>query len=472
MIDGRDARAVWPISALFRATSVVAIALSVAACSSVRPSVAAAPATTCVIGSGRTAAGDTLSIAAMAPVEWAHVPVPTNAAERLVFAQAYETLIDMDCDGRARPGLALSWTLDATRTRVTLSLRDRARFWSGKAVTANEVLAAWQATAAGSMSSARLAHKIANGTRVIDERTLIVSLPDTAWLVLAEPALAIYEPQSTGRLPDGSGPFRPVEQSTAVPSGAFVLTPFASPRDPYLVIRHLTSGDARDAIDAGADVLVTDDPVAVRYAAARANLAAVPLPWTRTYALAVPGAAPKIGELLLRPDSESVRLRSSLARDAVRADARAAQPPFWWDDDTGCGAALDARPAARAADGRSGRVVYRRDDATARGLAERLVALDARTVAAGLSPNDFARALHDGGDVAYVLDLPRASLSPCDDVVELRSAAPWLASGVGAEARLVPLIDTRETAIVSRDRVSATVDWRGTLHLVGVGTRP
>lgn len=471
-MHGRDPRVARAIPAFFDAASVVAIAVSLAACSSVRPGVAVAPATTCVIGSARAAAGDTLTIAAMAPVDWAHLPVPTNAAERLVFAQTYETLIDVDCERRARPGLAVSWTLDATKTRVTLSLRAGARFWSGKAVTANEVLAAWRATAAGSMSSARLAHKIADGTTVIDERTLIVSLPDTAWLVLADPALAIYEPQSTGRLPDGSGPFRPVEQSTAVPSGAFVLTPFASPTDPYLVVRRITSGDARDAIDAGADVLVTDDPVAVRYAAARANLAAVPLPWTRTYTLALPGAAPKIGELLPRPDSESVTLRSSLARDAVRADARAAQPPYWWDDSNGCGATLDARPATRTADARSNRVVYRRDDATARGLAERLVALDARTVASGLAPDDFRRALRAGGDVAYVVDLPRASLSSCDDVADLRSAAPWLASGVAAEAKLVPLIDTRETAILSRDRVPATVDWRGTLHFGGPGTRP
>ena len=343
-MHGRDARSVWAISAFFDATSVVAIAVSLAACSSVRPGVAAAPATTCVIGSARTAAGDTLSIAAMAPVDWAHVPVPTNAAERLAFAQAYETLIGVDCDGRARAGLAASWTLDATRTRVTFSLHSGARFWSGKAVTANEVLAAWQATAAGSMSSARLARKIADGTTVIDEQTLIVSLPDTSWFVLTDPALAIYEPQSTARLPDGSGPYRPVEQSAAVPSGAFVLTPFASPADPYLLIRRIPSGDARDAIDAGADVLVTDDPVAVAYAAARAHLATVRLPWTRTYTLALPGAAPKIGELLLRPDSESVALRTSLARDAVRADARAAQPPYWWDDNNGCRATLDARP--------------------------------------------------------------------------------------------------------------------------------
>lgn len=404
----------------------------------------------------------------MAPVDWSHAPEPTNAAERLAFAQMYETLIDVDCDGNPRPGLAASWTFDATRTRVTLTLRSGARFWSGNTVTASAVLAAWQATSERSASSSQLARALANGTTVIDDHTLLVSLPDTAWLTLAEPALAVYVPQAAARAPEGSGPFRPAEQSV-VPSGAFVLTP-AESNDPNLLIRRTPSGDPRDAIDAGADVLVTDDPTAVAYAASRASLAAVPLPWTRTYALAVPEAASPIGALLLRPDSEAVALRSSLARDAVRAEARAAQPPYWWNDTAGCGATLDSRSAAPAA-GRSNRVVYRGDDAAARGLAERLVALDSRTVAAGLAPNEFTRALRDGGDVAYVLNLPRTALSVCGARAMLRSSAPWLGSD-GGGALLLPLIETRQTAIVNHDRVSAHVDWSGTLHFGGAGARP
>ena len=404
----------------------------------------------------------------MAPVDWSHVPEPTNAAERLVFAQAYETPIDVDCEGRARPGLAASWTLDATRTRITLSLRNGARFWSGNVVTASEVLAAWRATAQRSPSSARLARAIASGTTVVDERTLLVSLPDTAWLVLADPVLAIYEPQASAPVPDGSGPFRPAEQSVSTAPGAFVLTPTVAAIDPNLLIRRTPSADPRDAIDAGADLIITADPTAVSYAISHANLAAIPLPWTRTYVLALPDASSNIGEMFRGPDS----LRSSLARDAVRAEARAAQSPQWWEDSTACLAMLDSRPATGAADRRANRVVYRRDDPTARGLAERLVALDARSVAAGLAPDDFARALRDGGDVAYVVDLPRASLSSCDDRFALHSSAPWLAStGTGA-AKLVPLIDTRETAIMKRDRVSATVDWSGILHLGSVGARP
>lgn len=410
-------------------------------------------------------------MATMTAVDPAHVPAPASPAERFVFAQAYETLIDVDCDGHARPALAASWTLDATRTRITLTLRDGARYWNGTPVTAGDIIAAWRATAALSAPSARLAREIVHGATVVDDHTLLVSLPDTAWLVLADRSLAVYAPPSAGVWPNGSGLYHVAENTVDAAQGALVLAPSSPASLPYVVIRPVPTGDPRDAIDAGADVLVTEDPVAVSYAAARANLAAVPLPWTRTYALAASGTAPKIAQLLLRPDSGSAVLRASLARDAVRAEARAAQPPYWWEGARSCAPPLDSVAAARAR-GSSNRIVYRSDDGIARGLAERLVALDAQTVAAGLAPDEFVRALHDGADLAYVLDLPRASLSPCAELVQLRSMAPWLARGEGVDAMLVPLVDTRETAVVRRDRVSATVDWRGTLRFGGAASRP
>ena len=439
-------------------TVATAFAGGLTACSSAPHATPAPPVASCVVGLAQTGAADTVSLATMAPVDWAHVPVATNASERLAFAQLYETLIDVDCDGRARPVLAASWTLDATKTRITLSLRHDAMFWSGKPVTADDVVAAWRRTAAQSIPAARLAREITSGTSVIDDHTLIVSLPDTAWMVLASPTLAIYEQQVTAPWPEGSAPYRIVEQSA---QGGILMMPIAAQSAPYLVGRRVPSADPRDAIDAGVDVLVTDDPVAVGYADARANLLVVPLPWTHTYALAVP--APKIASRLT-PDSASLALRESLARDAVHAQARAAQSPYWWDARSVCRSAQDSLPGWSPANQQTNRVVFRRDDRVARGLAERLVALDSRSVAAGLAPNDYDRALRNGSELAYVLHLRRASLSSCHDVGELWSAAPWLASGADADAKLVPLIDTRETAIVNRQRISASVDWSGTLH--------
>jgi hypothetical protein len=456
------------LSTLLGASSLGATAIVFAACSSTRPVATVTPAESCVIGAAQHHSGDTFVLATLAPIDRANVPEPTNGAERLAFAQAYETLIDVDCDGHPRPALAASWTLDATRTRVTLSIREDARFWSGKPVTAGDVVAAWRATAEGSAPSAPVSRQIAGGSTIVDDHTLIVSLPDTAWLVLARSALAVYRPDSAVRWPEGSGPYRIADSSSDAPPGQLVLSPPATSADPQLLIRRTSSGDPRDAMDTGVDVLVTADPNAVSYAAARADLTAFPLPWTRTYALAVPGGAPRIVEVLLRPDSQSAAMRQSLARDAVHAEARPAEPPYWWSAAGACGAA----PAARVAEARSNRVVYRRDDVVARGLAERLVAVHPQAVAAGLPPNEFASALSAGRDQGYVLDLPRVSLSSCRDVADLRSRAPWLASGGAADANLVPLIDSRETAILKRGRVSATVDWRGVLHFGRAGSLP
>jgi hypothetical protein len=457
------------VSLAVRAGSLVCgLVVCANACTPAGPAASPVPVPACLVSSGSTGARDTIVVAAMEPVEAMAAPVPTNGTERFAFAQVYETLIDLACDGVPRPELAASWAFDATRTRVTLVLRDGVRFSYGKPVTTADVLSSWSATAARLTPAGRLARRLAGGTTIVDEHTLIVSLPDTAWLVLADHALAVYEPRIGSEWPAGTGPYH-IGESASSPTGSLVLTP-ASSADPYLLLRPVPANDPRDAIDAGADVLVTGDPAAASYAAARGNLVSVPLPWTRVYALALPTAAPRIAQLLLASDSQSVALRTSLARDAVRADARAARPSYWWDAAARCRSSPASPEPPRTP--RTNRVVYRRDDTVARGLAQRLVALDARMVAVPLAPNDFARALYDGGDLAYVLDLPYASLSPCDDLRDLWSAAPWLTLGAGTEARLVPLVDTRETAIVNRQRVSATVDGRGTVRFGGARNQP
>ncbi len=96
----------------------------------------------------------------------------------------------------------------------------------------------------------------------------------------------------------------------------------------------------------------------------------------------------------------------------------------------------------------------------ARGLAERIVALarDTRLSATPLAAADLSVALRSGTEVAYVLSLPRQTLTPC------REAAAW-APG----ARVQPLIDTRARAIVRRGAPPLSVDWDGTVWPVAAG---
>lgn len=208
------------------------------------------------------------------------------------------------------------------------------------------------------------------------------------------------------------------------------------------------NGDARDVLDRGADLVVTRDPALVDYVSNRAEFATFPLPWSRTYVLSEAGDGQ--GELARSLKGGSVRI--SLARDAVQADARAAEPPYWWSDTT-C-----SSPPTLPTQNASSRVVYRKDDEVARGLAGRIVALapsGAGLRATGLDPAEFASVVKRGSERAYVIGLPRQSLAPCRD-----------ASMVPAGARLLPLIDTRAYAIVRKGAPPLTVEWDGTLRVV------
>ncbi|HEU4680381.1 MAG TPA: hypothetical protein VFS51_01465, partial [Gemmatimonadales bacterium] len=65
-------------------------------------------------------------------------------------------------------------------------------------------------------------------------------------------------------------------------------------------------------------------------------------------------------------------------------------------------------------------------------------------------------ALRSDSERAYLLALPRQSLSPCRDSDEWR---------LGASA--LPLIDTRAHAIVRRGAPPLTLDWDGTVRVDG-----
>jgi hypothetical protein len=359
-------------------------------------------------------------------VNLAHAPNPTNDSERLLFRQSSETLIRLDCEGEIRPALAVAWSPDTSGRVWTFTLGDEPSFPSGSP-TPELVVLAWQGRPAA-LRAAGIESAMA-----LDQRRLVVTLrgrEDSVPRAFAHPALALTRADSAPG---------PVTRVVTLPGGKPVLDFRVSP-----------GSDPRDALDRGVDLIVTRDPALVEYAASRPELATYPLPWSRTYLLLQPQGAEPIEEAVT---GDSVR--RSLARDAVRAEARIAEPPFWWDSTAGCpGVPGDTLRGA------SSRIVYPRGDEVARGLAERIVALahsGSPLRAAALGEAALAVALRDGTERAYIVPVPRQSLAPC------RDSAAW-PSG----ASILPLIDTRARAILRRGAAALTVDWDGTVRVVGI----
>jgi hypothetical protein len=333
-------------------------------------------------------------------------------AERARRAGTLETPVWLDCEGRPHPALAAAWSRDSAGRFWTLELEAPAGDGGDPRWTAASLAAAWRASAPAS-EALRLSG--VESLLPLDERRLVVGfssahadLPQ----LFADPALGI---------------------------------PRSEPLPTTLVTR-ASDGDLRDALDSGTDLIVSNDPALLDYAGRRPGLTQAPLPWSRSYVLLVP-AGGSLGSAL-PPDTS--QFRAGLARDAVRADARAAAAPFWWDAAGTCPRAHQEAGALT-----SSAIIYREGDGTSRELAERLVALAGAEglTAHGVPSDSLAAVLRRGGDRAYVVAVPVHALVPC------RAVADWPAG-----ASIVGLVETRDHAILRRGTPPLVVGWDGTLR--------
>jgi hypothetical protein len=401
-----------------------------------------------------------------------HAPRPANDSERLLFRQLYETLVTIDCLGRIRPALATSWRLDADGRTWTVTLRENARFADGTSVTADDVRASWDG--GGHRDQLHPVESIG----VLDERAVAITFrrqrADADPLqVLAHPDLAIAKPVADSPWPLGTRSARIAPPGDPEPRPrAPVIT---VTRDALPPLRFLVApGDARDLLDAGADLLLTRDPAALDYARTLPQFQTVPLAWLRTHVLLTPGRSGPSAPL-------SEPARQALADDAVRGEARGAREPLRWQMVRDCHV-LPSPPRGQTSP--APRIVYDANDAAARDLAERFVGLvrasgpaatlflDAllpdrprRTYerAIGLTGNAWAQAIRLGGDAGYIVPVDSRPVDPCRDLLSLIGAAPWL-----DPETIVPLIDTRLQAVVRRGRSGVSAEWDGGLVLAGL----
>jgi hypothetical protein len=368
------------------------------------------------------------------PVELGKAASPSNDSERLLLRNLFDNLVRLDCEGTVRPALAESWTVDSGGRGWIVTLRKGATFPAGDPMSASDVVGTLRLLDIIDTASARAFGM--DSAIALDDRHLRLVMNDTVGdyppRFLADPALVLIDGLAFG---GGAG------------EGSLEVTQRGGL--PVIDFRFPLKRDPRDALDQEVDLMVTRDPALVDYVSNRAEFATFPLPWSRTYVLAEPGAGQ--GELAGGLSAASVR--NSLAKDAVRADGRVADPPYWWSDNGKC-RPTSPLPTKKA----SSRIVYRKDDEVARSLAERIVALasaGAGLRAMGLDAAEFTTAVNAGLERAYIIGLPRQSLAPC------RDASMWPAG-----VRLLPLIETRAYAIVRKGTPPLTVEWDGTLRVV------
>ncbi|MGN6392683.1 MAG: hypothetical protein ACTHM9_10605, partial [Gemmatimonadales bacterium] len=325
-------------------------------------------------------------------------------ARRGLLAATRVAPLRRDCEGRVLPGLAVRWSTDTAGRFWTLTLDsslasapDSSPRW-----TAGNVAAAWRAD-----SDAATALRSAGVTSLVplDERRLVVGFTAssrTVPAVFADRALGVSLP---------------------------------GPSD--LVDTEPVGGDLRDAVDRGADLIVTDDAGLLDYAARRPAVTIMPLPWDRTYVLVLPAASAALAAVV---PADTASFRAGLARDAVRVEARPAAG----------GAMSCAGSGAMSSGNGSNLVAFSNDDRTARALAERLVALahSAELQVRALPAGGLTRALARGEAQGFVA----ASPSPA-------TCAAWPGGGT-----VMPLIETRRHAIVRRGAPLLVVDGDGVLR--------
>lgn len=328
-----------------------------------------------------------------------------NEGGRLLLGLTGRTLIRVDCAGRTHPGLARRWSRAQDGLAWVFEL--------DRAIAAETVVEQWDIRRnAGLWPWSRILE-----VRALAPARLEVRL-DTA--------------------------FADVPVSLALPMLGVAPGPADSLLPAHIWI-HPAGIDQRDLLDVapagagrGADLLITRDPAVVSYARAKPGTAIVPLPWDRTYVMLAPTT---------RPD-EGAALGQSLAGEVVRADARAAVGPFWWET-ASCRGTMPLLPM-----GRRPEVVYLQGDETAREIAERLVALERSPLRAVALPQDALDASLAGGEAArYVISLPRTAPGSCREVPAWPSA-----SGV------IPLVDVRAHAIVRSGVPGFTIEGDGTVR--------
>lgn len=452
--------------------------------------------------------GGTIRLAVQEAVNPAHAPVPINDAERIIFCQTYETLIQADRCGNLRPGLATRWRAVDGGRRWEFELREEARFWDGTPIDRSAVRRAWAAQRRKANAEetrfpwswiASVSELDPNPRILIVELTVALPSPD----LFLHPALAVTLDEGSSAWPLGSGPFRPrpvpsaerpapgaadqhrllsfelhpyhpAGQGGECPTWPAALAPASTGLPSVLLVEVSPGADPRDLLAQGADVVWMRRLREIEYARLMRTYAVTALPWDRIYGLVTEPSGED------RPPSIEIS-RAHLAADAMDSDARAAGSRAFGRAEAragdGAGGSADdcaayslppqvlgsprLLPDAVAPGFSRGQLLYDGSDRDAERLAGRLLALDGSShLDLGLTQvapvaGDVLRAESGRtGAPACLVRLERALPDPCLEELVLW---PW-----DARRPLVPLVAVRPYLVTRRGLGGVEVLWDGT----------
>jgi len=383
----------------------------------------------------------------------AHAPIPRNLSERVVFAQLYETLVQVDCSGQALPGLAESWTSTKDHAVWTFTLREGARFWDGSRITAADVRQAWNT------------RQDLNVT-VLDERRLAVRLtaPHTRFpRMLAHPSTAVAVSRPGWNWPVGSGPCR-LRASDPAPLPDLTCRPNQNHPDgpawKSLTFRILPGTDPRDLVATDMDLALVRDMNAAGFFDDAPGFRSVPLPWSRLYLLICPPEMNRFG---------ADRWMKAAGKFDAGRDVTAISALTWPEIVFPAGgsdhcpqlsgpvissesAKLDWNLATKNLD--QDVLVYPAEDAGAREIAHRLGALtgsQARTAALPTEAVDFALQWQMAG--AFVFPVDQQFPTGCLQMSTLLRKADWL------QKAALGLKDHPVETLAGADQIAAVPQW-------------
>jgi len=450
----------------------------------------------------RATPADSINVVFTSPISVDAAPAPSTPAEQFVFAHAYETLLRIGCRGVLEAGLAKSWSAIEGTDRWRLVLSPDARFWSGVRVTAGDVVATWRTT--GQRPAAALARHLAGRATVVDDTTLDLRLGPTPVRALGSEELAVARRTPGSRWPEGSGRYRIDDSRPRTPTvpgrTTVTLAPLVTGL-PRVVVQATSASDARDLVDLGTDLLITDDRALSTYVGSRTvtawhalDMAAwswvvvsrgSPGSFDRSPPYGIPGPT-SVG------DQEAYKLSASLAADVVRVHARPTGGTFWSRPRAPCDSMAIPQPTSPPSSLAAARVVYRADEPIARAIAERVVALASsgdhrvgflapgvaragdRVSAAALTPKEFAAALRQGQELAFIVPIRRHPNLGCVESHPLFYQAPWVVDSALSKvpSTIASLIETRPMAYVFTDRARFSPTDGGTLLLFPIAAGP